>query len=247
MKNYICAALVAAALIAGSPGGRVAEAHEVQPMIVTVAPRGSDAGYRLVIRNTDPQPITLEINPMRVSVDDAGQATRTEASSDVLAYPAQVVVQPGQSQIIQVRYVGDGDLTEARMYALVVSQLPIDFTTVNAEDGASTAIKIGFDFVSHMIVAPTSARGELTLSPVTRLTNGDLSFELINGGRGVALLRDASWSVSDSAGQTRDLTSDQVGFGAFGAILPDGRRTVTIPAAQTSGLTGPFEPHVALK
>lgn len=216
-------------------------------MITTVTPSGSGANFRLVIRNTDAMPITLEISPYRVAVDDSGAATRTPEDADVILFPPQTIVQPGAEQAIQVRYVGDPAAVQGRLYAIVVSQLPVDFTKVNNSDSSQTQVKIGFDFVSHMVVQPSSARAALTLSPVTRQANGDLTFEVVNTGDGVALLRNAEWKLTAASGQSIVVPSDNVGFGAFGAILPGGKRAVTIKAEHAPGMAGDVTAAITLK
>lgn len=216
-------------------------------MITTVTPSGSGANFRLMIRNTDAMPITLEINPFRVTVDETGRAIRTPEEADVILFPPQTIVEPGAEQAIQVRYVGEPDVTEGRLYAIVVSQLPVDFTKVVNSDTSETQVKIGFDFVSHMVVQPTAARATLSISPVTRQANGDLTFEVSNTGSGVALLRNAEWKLTPASGQGLVIEPDNVGFGAFGAILPGGRRSVTITAANAPGMTGDVTAAITLK
>lgn len=216
-------------------------------MIAKVTPSGSGSSFRLMIRNTDAVPITLEISPYRVAVDETGAAVRTAEEADIILFPPQTIVQPGGEQAIQVRYVGDPAIAEGRLYAIVVGQLPIDFTTVNNTDASQTQVKIGFDFVSHLVVQPEAARAVLELSAVSRQANGDLSFQVRNTGSGVALLRDAEWSLSSAGGQPLTIPSDNVDFGAFGAILPGGQRAVTITAANAPGMTGDVTAAITLK
>lgn len=216
-------------------------------MITTVTPSGSGANFRLMIRNTDAMPITLEITPYRVTVDDTGKATRTPEDNDVILFPPQTIVQPGAEQAIQVRYVGEPAVAEGRLYAIVVSQLPVDFTKVTNGDASETQVKIGFDFVSHMVVQPAAARAVLSLTPVVRQPNGDLTFDVSNTGNGVALLRNAEWKLTQGGGQTLVIDPDKVGFGAFGAILPGGSRAVTITAANAPGMTGDVTAAITLK
>lgn len=216
-------------------------------MIQTVTPSGSGANFRLMIRNTDAMPITLEINPYRVTVDDAGTATRTPEDADVILFPPQTIVQPGAEQAIQVRYVGEPSVTEGRIYAIVVSQLPVDFTKLANAGTSETQVKIGFDFVSHMVVQPATAHATLSISPVTRQANGDLSFEATNTGNGVALLRNAEWSLTPAGGQALVIPPDNVAFGKFGAILPGGKRSMTITAANAPGMTGDVTAAITLK
>ena len=214
-----------------------AQAHEVQPMIVNVTPSGSAASYRLMVRNTDAKPITLEISPLRVLVDDTGTSQRTPELADIVLFPPQTLVNPGQEQAIQVRYVGDPTIKEGRVYAILVSQLPIDFTTVGNGDSSTTKIKVGFDFVSHMVVQPASAVPNLSITNIHHQPNGDLVFDVLNSGDGVALLRNAQWVLKSSPGQPLTLPADSVSFGKFGAILPGGKRVMTIAAPLISGLT----------
>lgn len=238
-----CVGLMAGAcLVAPSP----VRAHEVQPMIATVAPSGSSSNYRVMIRNTDAMPITLEINPYRVNIDAEGTAERIAEDNDVILFPPQTIVQPGGEQAIQVRYVGPPDLEEGRVYAIVISQLPVDFAMTSASDGSQTQVKIGFDFVSHMVVQPPSARADLNVGPVTRTADG-LTFEVTNTGKGVTLLRTAEWTLTPQSGTPVTLESENIDFGKFGAILPGGTRTMTIPTAAAPDMTGNVAVTIALK
>lgn len=239
-----CAGLVTAVCLVVPS---VVDAHEVQPMIATVAPSGSNANYRLMIRNTDAMPITLEINPYRVTITDEGTAVRTPEDADVILFPPQIIVQPGGEQAIQIRYVGDPSVTEGRLYAVVVSQLPVDFTTLNNSDNTQTQVKIGFDFVSHMVVQPPSAKANLVIGPTVRQANNDLAFDVSNTGDGVALLRTAEWTLVPQSGAPVVVDAENVAFGAFGAILPGGKRSMTIPAAQAAAMTGNVTVAIHLK
>lgn len=234
IKSSFLAAAAAVVCLGVSP---YALAHEVQPMIAKVTPSGSASNFRLMIRNTESKPITLEISSLRVTVDDAGTATRTSELADIILFPPQTLVNPGQEQAIQVRYVGDPTIQEGRVYAILVSQLPIDFTDIGNNDGSTTKIKVGFDFVSHMVVQPISAVPNLAVTSVQHKPNGDLTFDVLNSGDGVALLRNAQWVLRSSTGQSLTVPADSVSFGKFGAILPGGKRVMTIAAALISGLS----------
>ena len=244
IKSSIVTALAAASCLGLAP---CALAHEVQPMIANVAPSGAASSYRLMVRNTDAKPITLEISPLRVLVDDTGTARRAPELADVILFPPQTLVNPGQEQAIQVRYVGDPAIKEGRVYAILVSQLPIDFTSVGNDDNSTTKIKVGFDFVSHMVVQPPSAVPNLNITGVQHQQNGDISFDVLNTGNGVALLRSAQWILKSSTGKTLTVPADSVSFGKFGAILPGGRRAMTISAALVSELKNDVTVAIALK
>lgn len=247
MKKLIiaaCAGLLACAVL--GPVG-LASAHEVQPMIATVSPSGSNANYRVMIRNTDAMPITLEIAAYRVEVDAEGTAVRTPEDNDVVLFPPQTIVQPGGTQAVQVRYVGDPAITQGRVYAIVISQLPVDFAMASGTDGSQTQVKIGFDFVSHMFVQPPTARPNLEIGAATRNAQGDIVFDVTNSGDGVALLRTAEWTLTPSSGTPVVLDSEKVDFGKFGAILPGGTRKMVISSQAVSDTSANVAVAIALK
>lgn len=247
MKNLAIAACVVLLVSAASGSLRPAEAHEVQPMIATVSPSGSNANYRVMIRNTDAMPITLEMAAYRVEVTPEGEAIRTPEESDVIIFPPQTIVQPSGSQAVQVRYVGEPGITEGRLYAVVVGQLPVDFSMASASDGSQTQVKIGFDFVSHMVVQPATAKANLEIGAVTRNADGDIAFDVTNSGNGVAMLRDAQWTVTPSSGAPVVLETENINFGKFGAMLPGNTRKMVIPAQAASNPAGNVAVTVALK
>ena len=216
-------------------------------MVQNVTPSGSTANYRLMIRNTNAMPITLEITPYRVSVDDKGDVVRTLEEADVILFPPQTVVPPTREQAIQVRYVGDPSITSGRIYAIVVAQLPVDFSMESAEGGTATQVKIGFDFVSHMIVNPTSSTANLVVGATRRATNNDLIFDVENQGNAVVVMRTAEWTLTGEDGRSQPIHSDEIAMGTFGALLPGGRRTLTIPADKLAGVNGAASVAVSVK
>src|SRR3546814_13905099 len=44
---------------------------------------------------------------------------------DLVVFPAQAVIQHGQSQVFRVQYVGDAELDKSRHYYVTVAQLPV--------------------------------------------------------------------------------------------------------------------------
>lgn len=191
-------------------------------------------------------PITLEIAAYRVEVNAQGEAVRTPEDNDVIIFPPQTIVQPGGSQAVQVRYVGEPGITEGRLYAIVVAQLPVDFSMTSASQASQTQVKIGFNFVSHMVVQPSTARANLDIGPVSRNAAGEIAFEVTNSGNGVALLRDAKWTLTPSSGAPVVLETENIDFGKFGAMLPGDKRNMVIPAQAASNTAGNVAVTVAL-
>jgi P pilus assembly chaperone PapD len=217
-----------------------AQGYQIQPMLATIRPTGPDSRLTLSIKNTGEVPIMLEMIPFRASVNETGTPTRVPEDKDLLVYPAQTAIPPGREQTVQIRYIGDAALAEARMYGVRVAQLPIDFRTGAAKGGANAQadVKVSFNFLSHIIVSPESARSDIVVEVVEHKADGGLALRLRNPGTGIAVLNSARWTFTDASGKSVELDTDHVQLGDFSALLPHQDRLASVAAKDVPGLTG---------
>lgn len=221
------AAAAAAGLIAISS----ASAYNVAPLRLRLEPVGAGATGRIEVRNTEARPITLSVEANAVSVTDAGATQSRPEAEDIIIFPPQLVLQPGQSQAIQVRYVGDPQLAQARLYSARITQEPIDMNT-----GAQAQLKMGVDFVAAIVVAPRDAQGEVTVDafrvePATRRVAVDMR----NTGNGPLRIDNVVWSFRDASGAARPVAGKPTDFGETSLVLPGGRRTLYLPLGGDAG------------
>ena len=240
MKTFLNATVLAFAW-AVMPITAAAQGYQVQPMLATLAPSGANTRMTLSIKNTGAVPISVEITPFRATVDEAGTPTRTDEDKDLLVFPPQASVEPGKEQSVQVRYIGDPALAQARMYGVRVSQLPVSAAALTGGSGAATDVKVGFNFLSHIVVSPGGARAPLTIVETGRAANGDLLLRITNTGDGIALPGDAGYTLVDGGGKTVKLAPDHMRIGNFSAFMPKQARRATVASADVAGLTGPVK------
>jgi fimbrial chaperone protein len=230
------------------PGAAQAQGYQVQPMLATIAPSGSDSHLTMSIKNTGAVTITLELIPFRATVDDNGTPKRIDEEADVLVYPAQSAIEPGKEQAVQIRYIGEPALTEARMYGVRVSQLPVSapgYTgTANAGSTASD-VKVSFNFLSHIIVSPVAVKA--AIQETAREPNGDLVLRITNSGNGIAVLNASEFTLTDSTGKTMTLAADDLHFGDFSAFMPNQTRRATVSAKKLAGLVGMITPKLTVQ
>lgn len=217
-----------------------AQGYQIQPMLATIRPSGPDSNMTLLIKNTGEVPITLEMIPFRATVDDAGKPTRAPEDKDLLVYPAQTAIPPGREQTVQIRYIGDAQLTEARMYGVRVAQLPVDFRSGATAANSSTQadVKLSFNFLSHIIVSPAAATVDVSVEVLEHKPDGSLALRLKNAGTGIAVLNSAKWTFADSGGKSVELDTDHVKLGDFSALLPGQFRLASVAAKDVPGLAG---------
>lgn len=249
MRLWFAAAIAALAFLA-TPSVSVAQGYQVQPMLATITPSGTDSRLTMSIKNSGAVPITLELTPFRATVDEAGTPTRVDEEKDILVYPAQAQVEPGKEQTVQVRYIGDPALTQARMYGIRVTQLPVSAPGMapgtNAA-GASSDVKVSFTFLSHIIVSPANAHAAISVVDAGRASNGDLLLQITNEGSGIAVLSATQFQLTDSAGKTVTLSADDLKIGNFSAFMPGQSRRATVPAKDVAGLVGTIKPTISVQ
>lgn len=245
MKTLRAALVAACALSASLPASLSAQGYQVQPMLTTIEPSGANARVTMAIRNTGAVPITLELTPFRATVDEAGTPIRADEDKDILVFPPQAIVEPGKEQAVQIRYVGSPTLTDARMYGVRVSQLPVTANGLTGSSGAAADVQVSFNFLSHIVVSPRAAQPALSAENTGRAANGDLMLRISNTGPGIAILGTTSFKLADTAGKTVTLAADQVKAGDFGALLPRQTRLATIASKNLGGLVGTVKPTLA--
>lgn len=232
------------------PCAAQAQGYQVQPMLATIAPSGSNSHLTMSIKNTGAVTITLELIPFRATVDDNGTPTRIDEEADFLVYPAQSAIEPGKEQAVQIRYIGEPVLTEARMYGVRISQLPVSapgYTGMANAGGAGSDVKVSFNFLSHIVVSPVAAKATIAIKETAREPDGDLVLLITNSGDGIAVLNASEFTLTDSTGKTRTLAADDLHFGNFSAFMPNQTRRATVSAKNLSGLIGMITPTLTVQ
>lgn len=250
-RMKILHALIAAvAVLAGTSSVSLAQGYQVQPMLATIAPSGANSRLTMSIKNSGAVAITLELIPFRATVDESGKATRIDEEKDVLIYPSQTSIDPGREQTVQVRYIGDPALVEARMYGVRVSQLPISapgYVGGSSTSGASSDVKVSFNFLSHIIVSPATAHSVVTVADMGRASNGDMMLDINNSGAGIAVLKASDFKLTDASGKIVVLAPDDLHIGDFSAFMPKQNRKATVPAKDLVGLVGVIKPTITVQ
>jgi fimbrial chaperone protein len=224
------------------------QGYQIQPMLTSIAPSGPGSRTTILIKNTGEVPITLELSPFIATVDVRGLPTRKNEDKDILIYPAQTLIPSGKEQSVQVRYIGDASLTEARMYGVLISQLPIDFAkgTTGGEGTTAADVKVSFNFLSHIIVTPPMAKSAIQIHALQKRPDGSLPLMLRNDGSGIALLNSARWTFVDATGTMVELSTDDVQVGDFSALLPHQDREALVKAEFIVTLHGTITPKIDL-
>jgi fimbrial chaperone protein len=134
---------------------RPADAMTVQPVVLDLATAGRGMSQVITVENTFTNPLPVEMRVEGLQFDEAGAHGDGKDPGDLLVFPPQALIPPGQTQTFRVQYVGDPALARSKHYYVTVAQLP-----VKLPEGQS-AIQILYNFQVLVSVGPQGAKPNL--------------------------------------------------------------------------------------
>jgi len=248
MRNMKIAAVFAAAALMTIG---TALAMTVQPVIVDLKPSGHAMSATVAVQNTFTAPLPIGITIQSLDFDEKGVKPTGKDPGDLLVYPPQALIPPGQTQSFRVQWVGDPQLAQSKHYYVTVAQLP-----VKLPEGQS-AIQILYNFQVLVNVGASAGKAQLSIQgatpvlqevkpPAGQTAKGPLPKQpepeivVRNDGANYGYLSRATIEITedDASGKQifdKTLTPQEiqqtVGFGLVG---PNTQRRVVIPVALPS-------------
>jgi len=133
-------------------------AMTVQPVIVDLKPGGHNMSSTISVQNTFTSPLPIGITIQSLDFDEHGAKPTGKDPGDILVYPPQALIPPGQTQTFRVQWVGDPVLAESKHYYVTVAQLP-----VKLPEGQS-AIQILYNFQVLVNVGASAGKANLSVT-----------------------------------------------------------------------------------
>ncbi|MCX7284623.1 MAG: fimbria/pilus periplasmic chaperone [Novosphingobium sp.] len=213
----------------------VAQAMTVQPVVIDLKTSGREMSQVVTVENTFANPLPVELTVQELRLTEDGVAATGQDPGDLLVFPPQALIQPGQTQTFRVQYVGDPALAASKHYYITVAQLP-----VKLPEGQS-AIQILYNFQVLASISPAGIKPQLEVK--TAQVGKDAN------GKPVAVLTVANPSAVHgylSANKLRLIEKDSAGKEQFRRTLsgPEIQQTVgfgLIGSGQTRKVTIPVE------
>lgn len=138
-----------------------ASAFNIAPVIVDLLASGRRSSSIVTMQNTFSTTVPVELTASVVElVDNEFKAVDGEVE-DLLVFPSQAVVEPGQSQAFRIQWVGDQAPDQSRHFYVSVNQLPVDLPE------NENALQVLYSFRILVNVAAASARAELQVRSAT--------------------------------------------------------------------------------
>ncbi|GAA0647649.1 molecular chaperone [Brevundimonas lenta] len=199
-------------------------AMTVQPVVVDMKMTGREMSAPVRVENNGPNPLPVEIRIVETDFGPDSVRASDRLSEDVVAFPPQAIIPPGETQVFRLQYLGDPGSFKSKHYYAEVAQLPVELP-----EGQS-AIQILYNFqVMVNVASPIGGDPVLTIEDASVVQNDAgknvIAFTVRNAARNYGYLsaNRLTFVYRDAAGQEvlrRTLTSNDIqqmiGFGLVG-------------------------------
>ncbi|KRA76251.1 pilus assembly protein PapD [Caulobacter sp. Root656] len=238
-KRWLGAVAAASLALAGTAGtgtpllGGAALAMTVQPVVIDLKPTGRGMSQIVTVQNTFANPLPVELRAEELTFDDKGAHPGDTQTNDLLIFPPQAVIQPGETQSFRIQWVGDPALAQSKHYYVTVAQMP-----VKLPEGQS-AIQILYNFQVLASVAPNGGKPNLALSkseigadangkpiPIVYVADTSNTHGYLSRGRLKITERDAAGKVVFQRTLPGPEIQQTIGFGL---IAPGQTRRIAVP------------------
>ncbi|WP_120717441.1 fimbria/pilus periplasmic chaperone [Tsuneonella amylolytica] len=200
-----------------------ADAMTVQPVVIDLETAGRGMSQVVTVENTFATPLPVELTVQQLELTDDGVKLTGVDPGDLLVFPPQALIQPGQTQAFRVQYVGDPDLSTSKHYYITVAQLP-----VKLPEGQS-AIQILYNFQVLVSVGPQGMKADLAVTgstvdtanaghrePLVTVHNNSAKYGYLSQGRLRVVAKDAAGKEVLRETMTGPEIQQRMGFGLVG-------------------------------
>ncbi len=237
MKYFTKKGLLALAVCVAAISVR-GDAYDVTPMVIQLQPTGARSSATMVVTNTHPIPVAIEIHSYRRTQKPDGTDDLVPDERDLIITPPQMVIAPKSSQTIKVQWIGEQNPEKELAYRIVTEQLPIDFKKVQRQD-FSADLKVKYRYEVALYVAPKSPKSLASLVSAKPIAapGGSRQIELTirSDGNTRAILDKPVLRLSAAGGAAVKLEGSAVQPLIGLNILPGSQRVVRIAAPENWG------------
>ncbi|WP_126176163.1 fimbria/pilus periplasmic chaperone [Tsuneonella rigui] len=212
---------VAAVCLAAAPVSQAA-AMTVQPVVLDLQTAGRGMSQVITVENTFSTPLPVELQIQQLELTEDGVKLTGVDPGDLLVFPPQALIQPGQTQSFRVQYVGDPDLQESKHYYITVAQLP-----VKLPEGQS-AIQILYNFQVLVSIGPQGGKPAIAVvdsavsddaghhNPLITVRNDSANYGYLSQGKLRVVARDAAGNEVARETLNGPEIQQRMGFGLIG-------------------------------
>lgn len=140
---------------------QVYASFSVSPLIVTLEPAGKNSQQFLTVKHNggSDEPVAVELSIVKRDIDITGRVFHTtdETDDNFVVYPSQIILFPGDIQMVNVQWIGDFTPDNEIVYSIIAEQVPIDLESADKssrQSGSRLVIKTLIRYEGILFVRP---------------------------------------------------------------------------------------------
>lgn len=192
-------------------------AMTIEPMIVEIAPYGSQSQKIIYVRNDSTRTIALETIPSKISFSKSGEEVRKAFTDELLVIPMVTVISPGKSQAVMVRYIGEPDINESISYSMLFQQ-----QDAVSREQSDSGIKLNINFNTLVSVVPDNTTSKLSITSVELTDDGKWRIVINNSGNRYARVSKSMLMLTSNDGTQFHFDGHELSKQAKGGLILPG-------------------------
>lgn len=208
-----------------------ASALLVQPINILMTSTGQQSNAALTVVNDRDRPNTFEVTVNKLTLPENGAPVVTPIKGDeFLIFPPTATVQPGKTQVVRIRWVGDPVLKESQAYMFNTAELP-----VNQLQGSG--VQVVYTIQSLVTVTSPALKPEIavqtaTVETETQVANSEhpartvpgVGVTVSNSGNGLDFLTNYKFTLKSGAWSMTIDPHDVAQYVGLGLVMPNSKR-----------------------
>ncbi|MBB6481042.1 fimbria/pilus periplasmic chaperone [Spirochaeta isovalerica] len=170
---------------------------QLTPISTDMSTTGSGSVKNFTVINSNEDIIAVQMSIYSRSTTLEGDEINEPADDLFIIYPSQIILKPGENQIVKVQWKGMADITSELPFRIIAEQLPVNFST---EDNESGGLKIMFRYIGSVYVKSKSMKPDVIVESLTAVDDGKLRLVLSNKGQAHGILSNLSLQITDNMG-----------------------------------------------
>ena len=159
------------------------QAFNFEPITQDFTPEGKGSNQVFRAGNPGEEKIAVKISIRPRTIEQDGTEKQGAESGDFIIYPRRLILEPGESRSIRVKWTGDTAPAKELPFRIIAEQLPVAFSEKQAIEGAQ--ITLTYRYEGNIYIVPPGAKAVLKINSIKRVADSEqeyLQIETLNTG-----------------------------------------------------------------
>ncbi|POR04086.1 hypothetical protein AU468_03690 [Alkalispirochaeta sphaeroplastigenens] len=216
--------------VLSSPG-----AFQLVPMsaVIDLAAATPATSFELTNPGNDAAAVELRVTTRSIGSD--GREFNNDASHLLQVFPSQIILRPGRSQTVRVRWIGEGDPREEQAFRLVAEQLPV---RLGGDSPDGSGVQFMLRYRASLYVRPPGTAPDVQVVTIRHEPGEGTELLLKNEGTRHQLFSRGSVTLTGPDREEETVRIEDLPAFQGVNLLPGASRRIRVPREQL-----PFEPR----